>query len=90
MKRKQETMSWRQYQARHNISAQTISRWRAAGYVVLADDGHIDVAISDARLASRPRRFRGGVCSGPATDDLRPVDTLPPLVAPVLPRFRFP
>jgi hypothetical protein len=102
MKRKQQTMSWLQFGRRHGVSQQTISRWRTAGFVVLADDGHIDVAASDARLAARPRRYRGGRCAGPAADDLRPVetlpplvlpdlrDTLPPLVAPVLPRFRFP
>jgi hypothetical protein len=96
-----QTMTWREFSARHHVSQQTISRWRAAGLVLLADNGRIDVALSDARLASRPRRYRGGRCAGPATDDTRPVDTLPPLVVPVLgplpplvppklPRFRFP
>jgi hypothetical protein len=90
MKRKQQTMSWQQYGARHGVSQQTISRWRAAGFLVQDEHGHILVGASDDRLAARPRHYRGGRCAGPAQDDTRPVDTLPPLVAPVLPRFRFP
>jgi hypothetical protein len=86
-----QTMTQAQFATRHHVSRRTVNIWRAAGLVLLADNGKIAVALSDARLAWRPRFYRGGRARGPALEVADVTDTMPPLgELPVLPRFRFP
>lgn len=51
---------------RWGVSTKTAREWRQKGYLVCRADGRVDVARSEANLKRRPRRYRGGVCRGPA------------------------
>lgn len=62
-------MTWDQFAARHNVSRKTVGVWRQKGLVLLAGNGGIDVAASEARLRSRPRYYRGGIARGPAAPE---------------------
>jgi hypothetical protein len=48
------------YARLHHVSRPTVHGWRKRGYLVL-QDGKVDVAASNARLAVRPDVHRGGV-----------------------------
>jgi hypothetical protein len=42
------------------VSKAAATKWRKAGYLVMTDDGKVDVSRSNARLAERPAVYRGG------------------------------
>jgi hypothetical protein len=83
-------MSWNEYARRCGVNRKTIGVWRQLGLCVLGPDGHIDVRASDRLLAERPRKYRGGICRGPATEvieaDVFQMPALGP--PPELPAFR--
>jgi nucleoid-associated protein YgaU len=59
------------FAVRHKVSRQTISEWSRRGLVTFAPDGRrVDVTATEALLAARPSRYRGGRPKGPhAVDD---------------------
>jgi phage terminase Nu1 subunit (DNA packaging protein) len=51
---------------RHGVSRNAVSRWKRLGYVVVRQDGLVDVERSEALLAGRPLKYRGGTVKGPS------------------------
>jgi hypothetical protein len=54
------TMTQGDFASRLRVSRKTVCNWRSRGLVVLANDGFVDVAASEARLRKRPEVYRGG------------------------------
>lgn len=56
-------LSQAEYSRYRGVSRKTVTVWKTKGELVLSASGLVDVAASDARLASRPQVNRGGVTS---------------------------
>jgi hypothetical protein len=52
----------------HGVAKSAVHKWGTKGLLVRHPDGSIDVKGSNARLAQRPRRYRGGTAKGPHDD----------------------
>jgi hypothetical protein len=59
-----ELMSQTAYARHRGVSRKTVTVWKQQGILVLGADGQVDVAATDAVLAVRPDRYRGGATSG--------------------------
>lgn len=59
-----ETMTQAEFARRRGVSRKTVTTWKQQGFLVVFDDGQIDVAASEAVLDARPPSYRGGVTSG--------------------------
>jgi hypothetical protein len=51
-----------------HVSRAALTAWSARGFLVIAEDGRVDVEASNARLDERPEIYRGGQCSLPSTE----------------------
>ena len=60
-----------EYARRHRVSRQCVARWRDRGHLSMAGD-LVDATASDAKLAERPRFYRGGKCLGPSGGTISP------------------
>lgn len=72
----QGLVSQAEFSRLRDVSRAMVTKWKAAGLLVLID-GLVDVAASEALLATRPATYRGGSVSGvnrPRTD-VNPVNT---------------
>src|SRR5262245_56240147 len=67
-KNAKETMSLAAFARKHSVNRKTVSRWRDAGYVVMAGD-KVDVARSEKLPAGRPAVHNGGRARGPTAED---------------------
>jgi hypothetical protein len=56
-----------EFARQHNVSKTAVHKWGKRGLVVRFPDGSIDVETSNALLAQRPRKYRGGTARGPSS-----------------------
>lgn len=50
-----------EFARQQDVSRKSVTVWKARGYIVLNEAGLVNVAASNALLAARPDRYRGGV-----------------------------
>jgi phage terminase Nu1 subunit (DNA packaging protein) len=65
-----------QFAKRCGVQRQTVSRWAKKGWLKLSRDGRIDAEASEAKLATRPAKYRGGTVGGPRSADASATLTL--------------
>jgi hypothetical protein len=78
-----------EFSRQRDVSRKSVTVWKAQGYVVLNDDGLVDVVASNALLAARPTSYRGGVTkdapagngSGARSPDAPILDEAPEAIA---------
>jgi hypothetical protein len=51
----------------HGVAKSAVHKWGTKGLLVRHPDGSINVEASNARLAQRPSRYRGGTARGPSS-----------------------
>jgi hypothetical protein len=59
-----QTMTMTAFAKMRGVSRVTANTWRNRGLVIIADNGRVDVARSNAMLADRAETYRGGVVGG--------------------------
>ena len=52
-----------EYAQLRGVDRSTVTLWKRQGYLVLTEDGRVDVQASDRKLARRPVSYRGGITS---------------------------
>jgi phage terminase Nu1 subunit (DNA packaging protein) len=50
-----------EYAQLRGVDRSTVTLWKRQGYLVLTEDGRVDVKASDRKLAARPVSYRGGI-----------------------------